>query len=119
MLRILLANFLVEILPLLVIVVGIILVLRSRRGTPGKQYVGFALISVPVGICAYIIAGIVAAALRGDGHFYSVPFGGYHIVDGNRTIVASAFTWMVLVFVALAGLWRRNGDRSERERPLR
>lgn len=70
-------NFLIEILPLVLIVVGIVLVVRSRRDTPGKRYLGFALISVPVGICAYIIAGIVGTAVRGDGHFYSVPFGGY------------------------------------------
>ena len=106
MLRTLLANFLVEILPFVLIVVGIVLVVRSRRDTPGKRYAGFALISFPVGICAYIIAGIVAAAIRGDGHFYSVPFGGYDIVSDNRAIVVSAVTWIVLIFVALAGLWR-------------
>ena len=112
-------NFLVEILPLLLIVVGIVLVVTSRRDTLGRRHVGFALISVPVGICAYLIAGIVAAAIRGDGHFYSVPFGRYDIVNDNRAIVASAITWIVLVFVALAGLWRRKADVSEGERPLR
>lgn len=115
MLRILLANFLVEILPLLVIIVGVVLVARSRRETPGKRYLGFALISVPVGALAYVIAGIVAAAIRGDGHFYSVPLGGYR-VNHNGGIAASVVTWMALVFVLLAGLWRPKGDQRERER---
>ena len=114
--RILVANFLFWILPLLLITVGIVFV-RSRRQTLGKHHLGLVLISLPAGIFAYILAGIVAAGIRGDGHFFSFPFGGYRIND-NGAIVASAITWIALVFIALNGLWTRKEDRREGERPL-
>lgn len=103
MLRILLANFIVQVLPLLMIVAAIVLVLRARKGGPRsslKHYLGISLAALPVGIIAYIAAGIVAASIRGDGHFYSVPFGGYTVDNGP--IGASVVVWVAFVFVVLA-----------------
>jgi len=106
MLRILLANFLVQILPLVLIAGGIVLVVKSRRESTWRRYLGISLVSFPVGIFVYIIAGIAAAAIRGDGHFYSVPFGGYSVSD-NLAIGASIVIWIALVFFSLAVLLRR------------
>ena len=105
MLRILLANFLVQILPLVLIAAGIVLILKSRRASTWRRYLGISLVSFPVGIVVYIIAGIAAAAIRGDGHFYSVPFGGYSVSD-NLAIGASIVIWIALVFLVLTGLLR-------------
>jgi hypothetical protein len=105
MLRILLANFLVQVLPVLLIAAGIILALKSPREATGRRYLGILLVSFPVGVFVYIVAGIAAAAIRGDGHFYSVPFGGYSVSD-NFAIGASIVIWMILVFLILAGLLR-------------
>lgn len=108
MLRALLANFLVQVLPLLMIVAAIILVLKARKGGPRsslKHYLGISLAALPAGIIAYIIAGIAAAAIRGDGHFYSVPFGGYTIDNGP--LVTSVALWIALVFAVLAFALRR------------
>ncbi len=76
-LRTLLANFIVDVLPLLLILAGILLVIKAQKSGPGssiRRYLGISLVSLPVGIIAYIIAGIAAARIRGDGHFYGVPF---------------------------------------------
>jgi hypothetical protein len=107
-LRTLLANFIVQVLPVLLILAGIFLVIKARRAGPGssiRRYLGISLVSLPVGIIVYIIAGIAAAAIRGDGHFYSVPFGGYSVTN-NAADLASILIWVALVFVVLAGLLR-------------
>ncbi len=107
-LRILLANFIVLVLPILLIIAGILLVIKARKAGPGssiRRYLGISLVSLPVGIVVYIIAGIAAAALRGDGHFYSVPFGGYS-VSNNAADLISVLIWLALVFVVLAGKLR-------------
>lgn len=107
-LRILLANFIVEILPLLMIAGAILLVLKARKDGPGSSlmhYVGISLASIPAGVIAYIAAGIAAASLRREGHFYSVPFGGYTVDNGP--IGASVFLWVVLIFALLAIVLRR------------
>lgn len=107
-LRILLSNFVVEILPLLMIAAAVILVLRARRGGPGsflKHYLGISLAALPAGTIAYIAAGIAAAEFRGEGHFFSVPFGGYSVSD-NLAIGTSILLWVGLVFVVLAFVLR-------------
>jgi hypothetical protein len=107
-LRILFANFIVEILPLLLIIAGILLVIKARKAGPGssiRRYLGISFVSLPLGIILYIISGIVAATMRGDGHFYSVPFGGYS-VSNNAADLISVLIWVALVFVVLAGLLR-------------
>jgi hypothetical protein len=108
MLRILLANAVVELLPLLLLVAGIVLMIKGRRAGPGtsvRRYLGISFVSLPVGVFTYIISGIIAASMRGDGHFYSVPFGGY-TVSNNAALLASALVWIVLVFLALAAVFR-------------
>jgi len=107
MLRILLANFIVQILPLLMISAAIILVVKARKRGPASSFVhyfGISLAALPAGIVAYIAAGIVAARLRGEGHFYSVPFGGYTV--DNAPIGISLALWVAFVFAVLAFVLR-------------
>ena len=108
MLRILLANSIVQVLPLLMIAGAILLVLKARKGGPGssaKHYLGVSLAAIPGGIIAYVAAGIAAARLRGEGHFYCVPFGGYTVDNGP--IGVSVVLWVALIFPVLAGVLRR------------
>jgi hypothetical protein len=108
MLRILLANFIVQILPILLLIAGVVLVIKARRAGPGssvRRYLGISLVSLPVGVIVYLIAGIAAAAIRAEGHFYSVPFGGYS-VSNDAAILASLLLWIGLVFVALSAVLR-------------
>ena len=110
MLRILLANFIVQVLPLLMIAAAILLVVNARKGGPRrsvKHYLGISLAAIPAGIIAYIGAGIAAARVRGEGHFYSVPFGGYTVDNGP--IGASVVLWVTLVFVILAQVLHPRG----------
>lgn len=103
MLRILLANFIVQILPLLMILAAIMLIIKARKGGPRsslKHYFGISLAAIPCGIIAYIASGIFAARIRGEGHFYSVPFGGFSI--DNAPIGFSLLFWIALVFAILA-----------------
>ena len=108
MIRTLLANSLTIWLPLLLIAGGILLVVKSRRASEGanaKFYTGALLLSVPLGLIAYIGSGMIAAALRGEGHFYSVPFGGY-TASNDATLASSALLWIGMVFVCLAAILR-------------
>ena len=102
--RVLLANSLVMGLPALLIAGGVLLITRGR--TNAHRTFGFILMAIPIGIIVYIVAGIAAARMRGEGHFYSVPFGGFTISD-NTAIGFSIVIWIGLVFLALAGLFRR------------
>lgn len=107
MFRIFLANFVVQVLPLLMIAAAIILVVKARKGGPGsslKHYFGLSLAALPAGIIAYIVAAIAAARIRREGHFYSVPFAGYTVDNGP--IVISVALWIAFVFAALAFLLR-------------
>jgi uncharacterized membrane protein HdeD (DUF308 family) len=108
MLRILLAYFVVLVLPILLILAGIFLVIRARKSGSGssvRRHLGISLISLPIGVLAYVIAGIATAGIRGDGHFYSVPLGGYS-VSNNAAILASLLLWIGLAFMILAAVVR-------------
>ena len=104
-----LANFVVEILPVLLIGAAVMLIVRARKGGPGRAwryYLGVSLASLPSGIFLYILSGILAARIRQEGHFYSVPFGGYTVSD-NTAIGFSLLTWIALVFALLTIFVRR------------
>ena len=106
--RILLANFVVMVLPLLLIAAGIILISRSRNATEGANasfWIGNLLLSLPLGVGVYLVSGIVAAVVRGEGHFYSVPFGGYS-ASNDTALLISAAVWTGLVFICLATILR-------------
>lgn len=102
--RVAFANFLVMGLPALLIGGAMILITRGRSNS--HRNFGFLLMAIPIGIIVYIVAGIAAARIRGEGHFYSVPFGGYTVSD-NTAIGFSIVIWIGLVFALLAGLFRR------------
>jgi len=107
MLRILLANFIVQVLPLLMIVAAVVLVVRARKRGPASSflhYFGISLAALPLGIIIYLFAGIAAARIRGEGHFYSVPFGGYTV--DNAPIGVSPLLWIAFVFAILAFVFR-------------
>ena len=107
MLRTLLAIFIVQILPVVMIFAAIILVVRARKRGPGgsfMHYFGISLAALPLGVFIYLFAGIVAARLRGEGHFYSVPFGGYTV--DNAPIGISLALWIAFVFAMLAFVLR-------------
>ena len=108
MIRTFLASFITIWLPLLLIAAGILLVVKSRTtrgGANTKFYTGALLLSVPLGLIAYIGSGMVAAAFRGEGHFYSVPFGGY-TASNDAALACSAVVWMGVVFICLAVILR-------------
>lgn len=103
MIRTFLANFITTGLPLLLIAGGILLVVKSRsaRGAANaKFYTGALLLSVPLGLIVYIGSGMIAAALRREGHFYSVPFGGY-TASNDAALATSALLWIGMVFICL------------------
>ncbi len=107
MLRIFLANFIIQVLPLLMMAAAILLVVKARKGGPGsslKHYLGISLAALPAGILAYIAAGIAAARIGREGHFYSVPFGGYTVDNGP--IAISVVLWIAFVFVVLGFVLR-------------
>jgi len=106
-LRIFLANFVVQVLPLLMIAAAIVLVVKARKGGPRssfKHYFGIFLAALPAGIIVYVVAGIAAATVRGEGHFYSVPFGGYTVDNGP--IAISVVLWIGFVFTLLTFVLR-------------
>jgi hypothetical protein len=106
--RILLAKFVVLVLPILLIFAGVLLVMRAQksgRNASLRRHLGILLVALPVGVVVYIFAGITAARIRGDGHFYGVPFGGYSVSSTAADLV-SVLIWMALVFVVLAGILR-------------
>ena len=85
------------------IIAAIFLVLKARKGgqrSSFKRYLGISLAALPVGIFTYIFAGIAAARIRNEGHFYSVPFGGFTV--NNGPICFSLLFWIALVFAILA-----------------
>jgi len=107
MLRITLATFIVQVLPLLMIAAAVLFVIKARKRGPASSFIhyfGISLAALPFGIFAYIFAGIAAARLRGEGHFYSVPFGGYTV--DNAPIGISLLLWIAFVFAILAFVFR-------------
>jgi hypothetical protein len=72
----------------------------ARGGANAKFYTGALLLSVPLGLIAYIVSGMIAAALHGGGHFYSVPFGGY-TASNDAALASSSLLWIAMVFICL------------------
>ena len=106
--RALSANFVAMVLPLILVAAGVTLVIKSRGATNvsnAKFYTGIFLLSLPLGVIVYIVSGIIAAHVRGDGHFYSVPFGGY-TVSNNAALITSTVIWIAVVFFCLAAILR-------------
>jgi hypothetical protein len=104
MARVLFANFLFTILPILLTVSGIFLIAKGR--TMARRCVGIFLIALPIGPILYITAGIVQRWIRADKSFYGVPFGGYGLSD-NTGVGISLIIWICAVIVVLAGILRR------------
>lgn len=91
-----------EICPILVLVTGIEALRRKYRfSVPWTRYLSLALVSFPLGLIAYLTTSWKAASIRGDGHFYSVPFGGYTVLN-SVPMACSLLIWIALVFVLLA-----------------
>jgi hypothetical protein len=102
--RTFLATFITMVLPLLLIAAGILLILKSRSARAdanARFYTGVFLLSLPLGLIAYLASGMLAAILHGGGHFYCVPFGGY-TASNDAALAISAVVWMVVVFICLA-----------------
>jgi hypothetical protein len=94
-LRILIANLLVQVLPLALVAAGLVLLFRRQAGSAVLwRSLGLVLLALPLGLFAYIAVGVAAAGLRGDGHFYSVPFGGYTL--SNADVLTSAAMWIAI-----------------------
>ncbi|HSA93695.1 MAG TPA: hypothetical protein VLE48_11845 [Terriglobales bacterium] len=75
---------------------------------------GALVISLPLGLLTYGVLGIGIARYRREGHFYSVPFGGYAVSDA--AFASSLLAWMAPWFVGillLAWRWmrRKGGER--------
>jgi hypothetical protein len=80
-------------------------VTQRERSPNARFYTGILLLSLPLGLVAYIGAGMIAAILRGGGHFYSVPFGGY-TASNDAALATSAVVWIGVVFICLAVILR-------------
>ena len=103
-----LAKLLLVILLCLIGPAGFILMAKSRiptRRSAAKHYLGVVLASLAVGIAAYNLTGILVARFRGNGRFYSLPFGGYSMSNG-AAIFVSLLIWIALVFVIFVGVFR-------------
>jgi hypothetical protein len=107
MLRILLANFIVQVLPLLMIAAGILLVLKARKRRPGsslKHYLGISLAAIPAGIIAYIASGIGSHAFVVKAIFTAFLLAAMAWITGPS---APAFVlWIALIFAGLAVVLR-------------
>ena len=111
-----LVALLFEICPVLILVTGIEVLRRNYRfSVPWTRFLSLGLVSVPAGLVAYLIASWKAAAIRGDGHFYSVPFGAYTVLN-PIPLALSLLIWTALVFVLLALVFlpRRYGCSAPR-----
>lgn len=93
--------------------VGILLIAitgRNARWRMVRNIAGFFLVAVPGGGLAYLFSGIWIARVRGAGHFFSVPFGGYTVTDS--ALLSSVICWVGLVFALLVALFRQRFRRS-------
>ena len=87
---------------------GILLVAgtgRHSRWRVARNLAGLILIALPVGGVGYLFSGIWIARVRGVGHFFSVPFGGYAVSDS--ALLLSLGSWAGFVFVLLRIVFRR------------
>ncbi len=109
------------ILPLIFVVFvggGAWLLLKStgRMGTWAAlgRVTGALIVSLPLGLLTYGVLGIAIARYRQEGHFYSVPFGGYAVSDS--AFATSLLAWMTPWFAAILLLVRRRLSRSDGEK---
>ncbi|MGH9662566.1 MAG: hypothetical protein ACRD96_28715 [Bryobacteraceae bacterium] len=70
-----------------------------------RRVIGSALIAFVLGLVTYFYASMGIARWRGEGRFYSVPFGGYTVRD--LPLAASALFWMGLWFLIVYWIVRR------------
>ena len=103
-LRIFLAYLVIPGLPIAMIVAGVILVSGGRGKSSWRGTTGRFILSIPIGLGVYAFVGIATARVRGEGHFYSVPFGAYRVDDA--ALVASMVLWIAFVFLGLSALSR-------------
>ena len=52
--------------------------------------------SIPAALLTYYTAGIGTALAIGEGHFYSVPFGGFSVGSNDKVLVSSVVFWWLL-----------------------
>lgn len=85
----------------LCVTAGVILLFASANYRKPRLWRGIAsfLLAIPVASMTYLFLGIRLARAHGLSRFYSWPFGGAAISDGN--IGLSAAFWMLVWFVFL------------------
>jgi hypothetical protein len=51
---------------------------------------------IPGALLTYYLAGIGTALAIGQGHFYSVPFGGFSVGSNDAVLVGSVVFWLLV-----------------------
>src|SRR5215472_13776829 len=63
--------------------------------------------SIPAALLTYYLAGIGTALAIGQGHFYSVPFGGFSVGSNDVVLVGSVVFWLLIWIGVLSLLTRK------------
>lgn len=98
-----LSKVMLMFIPLIAVAIGIVLLIMRRsctREAAWMRYLGLLLLSANLGTLMYFAASLLAARVRGDCHFYSLPIGGYGILS-NASIFLSVLSWSALAFWTL------------------
>jgi hypothetical protein len=88
-------------------VAGVLLLLALRTRRPALTGVAGGLLGGPL---FYLWLGGRLARVRGEGHFYSFPFGGFHL--GDAEILLSAATWILVAGLLAYACARRLRPRT-------
>jgi len=71
------------------------------------KHILIGLASILAGAVTYFFLGIALARIKGQGHFYSWPFGGYSVGGSDSVLMTSLAFWIILWFLALAKLFQQ------------
>ncbi len=83
-----------SVVPIGVLVLAVLLALAVALYMLGSRLIAPILGALAAGAVCYFVVGLLVPRITGEGHFFSVPFGGLHV--GDNDIVLSVLTWSLI-----------------------
>jgi len=103
-------------IPAIIIAVILVAVAAGAAYALGSRIIAPILGALVAGPACYFLAGVFVPRFTGEGHFFSVPFGGLAVSDG--ALVSSLLAWILVCSLAFYFLTarRRKGSGSSPDR---
>jgi hypothetical protein len=87
-----------SVVPIIVLALAVLLAVAAALHKRGSQLIAPILGALAASPICYFLVGVLVPRVTGEGHFFSVPFGGLRVgdIDILLSVLAWSLAWWVL-----------------------